>query len=1050
MSLILVVEQEGRYIERIHDALSAEGWRVKVVNGREPALQAAASEAPLLVLVNTDLPDAVQLLDQFSRHRGGPGTVALVPERSVGRVTSQELGADELLGKPFSDQDLRLLVRRALSVQRDARPTVASGSGKQLTSEDIFGDVLAEMESDAAAARPAADAGNSAAAIQRKLEKTLSGLDLAQVKPAPTKPAAAKAATGGAIDKLISDTLSGLEAGKPRPAKPATPAVTPAPRAAPTAPAAPPVAAAPVPPPAAPTAPPPATTAPPPPPIVAVPVAPSPVAPPPAPAPTPVVPPAPVPPPVAAPPKPSTPPPVAPTPVAPPRPPEPPRPAMPVATASSGEAVKRRTSEIDLAQLDELARPRTKTGTGTAAKPPVAPAAPAADALRTQRLPTFPSLASESREFGQYTLLDRIAVGGMAEVWKARMKGVEGFQKTVAIKRILPSLTDSSDFVTMFIDEAKLAAQLQHNNIIHIYDLGKLGDDYYIAMEYIEGKDLRTILNSARSRQLPMPHELALLIASRLASALDYAHRKRDFDNRELGLVHRDVSPQNVLISHEGDIKLCDFGIVKAVSKASKTQMGALKGKLQYMSPEQAWGKPVDARSDIFSLGSLLFEMLTGRRLFAGDSEISVLEAVRDCRVEHPQAIDLSIPGEVDALVMKALAREPENRFPSAGAMQKEIERVLQALRRSPGPADLSAYMHKLFGGEGRSVEAAAADAMPSAAAPVIGSGATALSSTGSQVKPIAAPPGATATRTDEADGKGRMILWGAIAAAVVIGVGLYFYLGRKGQAAPPAPAGQEAPATPAGDGAAPPTPPAGGTVPPAGATAPAPNGATAPAPAAGAVNPQALGARVDQAVAQHEEALKQQFEAEKKRLADQIAQTKATPQPAKPAPAPVVPTVDPAKAEQDRLAAEKAEQDRLAAEKAEADRQAAEKAEADRKAQEAAQAAAAAAAKPQEPTVQLGQMVQAGEAGVIPPSLVSRPQPSYPPLAKQMRVEGDVIVEVLVDENGSVRDSRVVKSVAQLDGAALSAARSAKFRPATKNGVRVKMWFRLNFPFRM
>src|SRR4029450_13259952 len=158
------------------------------------------------------------------------------------------------------------------------------------------------------------------------------------------------------------------------------------------------------------------------------------------------------------------------------------------------------------------------------------------------------------------------------------------------------------------------------------YDLGKLGEDYYIAMEYVEGKDLRSILNSARKQNQPLPARLALLIPARLASALDYAHRKRDFDNRELGLVHRDVSPQNVLISYEGDIKLCDFGIVKAVAKASKTQMGALKGKLQYMSPEQAWGRVVDARSDIFSLGSVLFEMLTGRRLFAAGGEIAVLE----------------------------------------------------------------------------------------------------------------------------------------------------------------------------------------------------------------------------------------------------------------------------------------------------------------------------------------------------------------------------------------------------------------------------------------
>src|SRR6185369_13057166 len=228
------------------------------------------------------------------------------------------------------------------------------------------------------------------------------------------------------------------------------------------------------------------------------------------------------------------------------------------------------------------------------------------------------------------------------------------FQKTVAIKKILPHLTDNSEFVGMFIDEAKLAAQLSHPNIIHIYDLGKIGRDFYIAMEYVEGKDLRSILNAAKRKGMSLPMGLALLIAARLASALDYAHRKRDFDNREMGLVHRDVSPQNVLITFEGDIKLCDFGIAKAVSKANQTQMGALKGKLQYMSPEQAWGRPVDARSDLFSLGAVLFEMLTGDRLFSGESEMSVLESVRQGRTRSPRDVDPSIPADVDEIVARA------------------------------------------------------------------------------------------------------------------------------------------------------------------------------------------------------------------------------------------------------------------------------------------------------------------------------------------------------------------------------------------------------------
>src|SRR5258708_7292373 len=213
---------------------------------------------------------------------------------------------------------------------------------------------------------------------------------------------------------------------------------------------------------------------------------------------------------------------------------------------------------------------------------------------------------AEGLRFGQYVLLEKIATGGMAEVWKARMKGVEGFQKIVAIKKILPHLSDNQDFIGMFIDEAKLAAQLNHNNIIHIYDLGKIQSSYYIAMEYIDGHDLKTILKRGEERDTAMTVETALFVASKIAAALDYAHRKHDFEGKEMGLVHRDVSPQNVLISQEGDIKLCDFGIAKAASKASHTQAGALKGKLQYMSPEQAWGRSIDKRSDIFALATVL------------------------------------------------------------------------------------------------------------------------------------------------------------------------------------------------------------------------------------------------------------------------------------------------------------------------------------------------------------------------------------------------------------------------------------------------------------
>ncbi|MDQ5872915.1 MAG: protein kinase, partial [Acidobacteriota bacterium] len=284
--------------------------------------------------------------------------------------------------------------------------------------------------------------------------------------------------------------------------------------------------------------------------------------------------------------------------------------------------------------------------------------------------------------FGQYELLQKIASGGMAEVFRARRTGVEGFQKTVAIKKILPHIADNDEFITMFADEAKLAAELNHPNIVHIYDLGKIqAGGYFIAMEYVEGTDLRSILRDGREVALPMPVPLAVYVASKVASALDYAHRRRDARGEELHIVHRDVSPQNILISHEGEIKLCDFGIAKADRKVSQTESGSLKGKLQYMSPEQAWGRPIDRRADIFSLATVLFEMLTGKKLFTGDNELSVLEQVREARVVPPSQLNDEVTPDIDRVVQRALQKEPGDRYQTAGEMAKDIDEILYSFR---------------------------------------------------------------------------------------------------------------------------------------------------------------------------------------------------------------------------------------------------------------------------------------------------------------------------------------------------------------------------------
>ena len=227
--------------------------------------------------------------------------------------------------------------------------------------------------------------------------------------------------------------------------------------------------------------------------------------------------------------------------------------------------------------------------------------------------------SSEFQRFGDYILLDRINVGGMAEVFRGKQIGVEGFARLVALKRILPNISADQDFIDMFIDEAKLAVQMRHANIVQIYDLGHTDGSYYIAMEYIAGVDLRTVWDRARRRNRLLPIAMSAYIMQKVAEGLDFAHRKKDDRGNDIGLVHRDISPQNVLISFEGEVKVVDFGIAKASQRSRETEGGIIKGKFFYMSPEQAWGDTLDGRSDIFSAGICLYEMITGEMLYNED-----------------------------------------------------------------------------------------------------------------------------------------------------------------------------------------------------------------------------------------------------------------------------------------------------------------------------------------------------------------------------------------------------------------------------------------------
>jgi serine/threonine protein kinase len=264
-------------------------------------------------------------------------------------------------------------------------------------------------------------------------------------------------------------------------------------------------------------------------------------------------------------------------------------------------------------------------------------------------------------KFGKYLLLERINVGGMAEVFKGKNVGAN---RIVAIKRILPNLVEDDEFIRMFIDEARIAFQLAHPNIIEVYELSQCGEHYYIAMEYMPSRDLRAILDRLHaSGQQLMPISQAAYITSLVADGLDFAHKRKDASDVAMNIVHRDVSPQNVLISYDGVVKVIDFGIAKAANRASKTQAGVLKGKFAYMSPEQVSGKPVDRRSDLFAVGVLLYEMLTGERLFVAENDYSTLERVRNAEVPPPTTYNKKISPELEAIVLKALAREVDDRY---------------------------------------------------------------------------------------------------------------------------------------------------------------------------------------------------------------------------------------------------------------------------------------------------------------------------------------------------------------------------------------------------
>lgn len=976
---ILLIDYEPRTVYRVTEALSPLGHRVQTVKDLDAAVGACATVEPRLVILTSVLPrlkveDAITQLRARAGLRSTPFLVLMSGYAgSDRRSDAARMGAQSLIAKPFSNEELLEEVKGLLQAARSGAPVgtdtraevldalrrtagLQSGGGT-FTSKDLFGDLLeTDTDADQAATRrikvdavvqppPAAadpppttqdTTPKSASPVQppptpvqfdtgveRTLSKALGAPPAAGARPAPSRPVS----DGESVDDLLSKTLSGLDISglpKPRP-RPAPAEVQP-----PAVEAAAPPAAAPPETPVTPAH------------QAAAPVEQAP--------------------PQAAPP-------VAPTPVQPAVTPVPaPEPTPPHAA-------------------EPQPSPVAETPTPTPARAAMGP---------------LPS----GTPFGQYELMELIATGGMAEVYKARMSGVEGFQKIVAIKRILPHLTDNDEFVTMFIDEAKLAAQLQHPNIIHIYDLGKIERSYYIAMEFIDGKDLRSILRTLeeKGRKLPLP--LALFVVSRLAAALDYAHRKRDLQGRDMDLVHRDVSPQNVLISFDGEIKLCDFGIAKAAVKASQTRVGALKGKLQYMSPEQAWGKGIDHRSDIFSLGLVLYELITDRKGFAGDSELSILEQARSPRLPRVRDLDPSIPEEVEQVALKALQENPDRRYRTARDLANDLESILHGLKPSPSTADLAGFLAELFERE-RPVRASTQEPAPEKVVPVrietpakeaTPAEAPAARKPAASKPPVVLPPPMEPLPIADSQviPPAKRFPVGLVAgiAMLAVAASVAIFLLTRGDQAPEDPLeavrrAAEAEVArieaerrerlpddglPAEDGTETTEAPVAVEPPAVVTTAPTP----VPTAVVAIVVPTAAPTAVPSPVPVEPE-------------------PEPTPVPTAPPPTPQPVATRPPTPTRPPLVA-------------------------------------------QAPQTREGDLVEL-TPDVTPPQVLQQVRPEYPPAARRQRVGGTVILEVLVDHTGQVEDVRVLRSVrSDIDNAAVAAVRSWRYRPATKDGVRVKV----------
>src|SRR3954471_10427824 len=306
------------------------------------------------------------------------------------------------------------------------------------------------------------------------------------------------------------------------------------------------------------------------------------------------------------------------------------------------------------------------------------------------------SILPQPIQFGKYTLFERIGRGGMAEVYKGRIQGPAGFERVFVVKRILPHLSEDAAFIKMFVEEAKLSARLNHPNIVHIFELGAVDGEYFISMEYIRGHDLSETMRAIWKALGPPRPELVAYVGREACRGLAYAHNLTDENGRPLGMIHRDVSPSNVMLSYEGAAKMLDFGIAKALGDSSEqSKNGTLKGKYAYMAPEQTEGENVDSRSDIFAMGIVLHEVLTGRRLFKGQNDVATIERVRRCEVPPPSASNPAIPRELDQIILKALQRDSSRRWSNAADLADALDDIVHNARFQP--THLQQILYDLF-----------------------------------------------------------------------------------------------------------------------------------------------------------------------------------------------------------------------------------------------------------------------------------------------------------------------------------------------------------------